>query len=100
MIYTRATWIAGALFVLCGLPLLVVEDVWWGHFWGGLAVLWLGAFALAMARAAVATGQVRINFSVIRRAAQPRTFWAAVALLVFTGSVVIVSAFWLWFFKA
>ena len=45
MIYTRATWIAGALFVLCGLPLLVIEDVWWGHFWGGLAVLWLGAFA-------------------------------------------------------
>lgn len=99
MIYTRLTWIAAALFLLCGLPLLVVEDLWWGRFWGGLVVFWLGVFALAMARAAVATGQVRMNFSVIRRAAQPRTFWAAIALLVFAGSVVLVSAFWFWFFK-
>lgn len=100
MTATRLTWIAAALFLLCGLPLLVVEDLWWGRFWGGLAVLWLGVFALAMARAAVTTGQVRMNFSVIRRASQPRTFWAMIALLVFAGSVVLISAFWLWFFKA
>ena len=73
MTSTRLTWIAAALFLLCGLPLLVVEDLWWGRFWGGLAVLWLGVFALAMARAGVTTGQVRMNFSVIRRASQPRT---------------------------
>jgi hypothetical protein len=100
MIYKRLTWIAGALFLLGGLPLLVVEDIRWAHFWGGLAVFWLGAFALTMARAAVAAGQLRINFSVVRRASQPRTFWAVIALLVIAGAVVLISAFWFWFFKA
>jgi hypothetical protein len=100
MIYKRLTWIAGALFLLYGLPLLIVEDLWWARFWGGLAVFWLGAFALAMARAAVATGKLRINFSIVRRASQPLTFWAVIALLVFAGAVVLVSAFWFWFFKA
>ena len=65
-----------------------------------LAVFWLGAFALTMARAAVATGQLRINFSVVRRASQPRTFWAVIALLVIAGAVVLISSFWFWFFKA
>jgi len=95
----RLTVTFAALAVLFGLPLLILEDAGWQRLCAGLSALSLGAFALAWARHAVAVGQIKLQFSWIRVAAQPRTFWATVAMLVVTGTVVIVSAIWMLFFK-
>jgi len=93
------TWTFAALFVLFGLPMLVVEDPGWLRFFAGLSTLSLGAFSLAWARHAVAVGQIKLQFSWIRRATQPRLFWATMAMLVVTGTGVIVAAIWMLFFK-
>jgi hypothetical protein len=98
----RLTWTFAVLFVLCGLPLFVAEDEAWRRWSAGLSTLSLGAFALAWARHAVAVGQIKLQHQHrwIRVANQPRTFWATVAMLVVTGTGVIVAAIWALFFKA
>ena len=93
------TWTFAALFVLFGLPLLIVEDAGWQRLCAGLSTLSLGGFALAWARHAVAVGQIKLQHSWIRVATQPRTFWATMAMLVVTGTGVIVAAIWVLFFK-
>ena len=99
MILNRLMWLFGALFVLFGLPLAVVEDSGWQRVWGGLSLLSLGSFALAMAGGGMVTGQIRVQFSTIERSAQPYVFWAAIAIVSAAGVVVIITAFWAVFFK-
>jgi hypothetical protein len=53
-----------------------------------------------MARDAVKSGEVRLNFSRIKRADSPRLFWATLALITAAGVGVLVSAVWALFFKA
>ena len=48
----------------------------------------------------VAKGKIRVQFSVIERASQPRLFWALVALIAAAGIVVLARAAWALFFKA
>jgi len=95
----RLMWIFGALFVLFGLPLFFVEDRSWVRIWIGLSTLSLGCFALAMAGDGVVKGEIKLQFSLIRRATQPRTFWATVALVCGAGVAVVATAFWAMFFK-
>ncbi len=97
---TYLTWVFAALFVACGLPLAFVEDPAWAHRWGGLSLIGLGGFALSMARDAVKSGEVRLNFSRIKRADSPRLFWATLALIAAAGVSVLVAAVWALFFKA
>lgn len=87
----KLIWIFAGAFVLFGVTLFFVEDEAARDFWGGLSILCLGGFALALAYDALATGRITIQFSKISRRTQPRMFWAAVGLVVATGSVVIVA---------
>ena len=48
----------------------------------------------------VSKGEIRVQFDVIKRATQPRLFWATVALIGAAGIAVMVSAAWILFFKA
>ena len=99
MVLNRLMWLFGALFVLFGLPLAVVEDGGWARVWGGLSLLSLGGFALAMAGDGMVKGQIRVQFSRIQRTTQPWLFWATIALVSATGVVVIITAVWVLFFK-
>jgi len=99
-IWKPLTWAFAGLFVLCGLPLFWVEDSGWRNTWGGLSLIGLGGFALAMAADAVTSGQVRLNLTVIRRAQSPRLFWAALALIASAGLAVLIAAGWALAFKA
>jgi len=96
----RLIWIFGALFVLFGLPLIIVDDIGARNLLGGLSTLSLGGFAFALASNGIVTGTIRLQYSKISRAAQPYTFWAAVILVTAAGSGVVVSSMWLMFFKA
>lgn len=80
-------------------PLAFVEDRGWQHVWGGLSVLSLAGFGLAMAGDGIVKGQITVHFSVIQRASQPRTFWAAVVLVAAASAGVVVSGLWVLFFK-
>ena len=93
------TWTFAVLFLLFGLPLFFLEDPEWARRSAGMSTLWLGCFALAWARHAVATGQIKIQFSWIRRASQPLTFMATVLMLVIAGAGTIAAAIWALFFK-
>jgi hypothetical protein len=95
----RLTWIFGGLFVAFGVPLVLSEGVEGRRFWAGLSTLCLGGFGVSMARDALATGQIRLQTSVIRRAARPRLFWAAVVLVAAAGVGVLITGFWFLFFK-
>jgi hypothetical protein len=66
------TWVLAGLFVVCGLPLAVVEDSDWRNTWGGLSLIGLGGFALSMVRDAVKSGEIRLNFSRLALAAAPQ----------------------------
>ena len=93
------TWIFAGLFVAFGLPLAVVEDPAWANRWGGLSLLCLAGYAFSMVRDAVKSGEVRLNFSRIRRADSPRLFWTALALVSAAGAGVLAAAVWALFFK-
>lgn len=95
----RLMWLCAGLFVAFGLPLAVVGDGVWRNALGGLSVLSLGGFGLAMAGDGIVRGRIRVQFSVIRRAAQPRAFWAAVAVAAAAGLGVIASGIWVMFLK-
>lgn len=88
------TWILGGLFVLFGLPLALSEDVAARRLWAGLSTLALGGFALSFARDALAAGQIRLQYSLIRRAARPWLFWAAVVGVAAAGVAVIITGLW------
>lgn len=92
-------WLCGALFILFGLPAAFVEDGGWRHVLLGLSALSLGCFALAMAGDGLVKGQIRLQFSLIERAARPRLFWAAIALVCVTGAAVAATAVWALLFK-
>jgi hypothetical protein len=53
-----------------------------------------------MVRDAVKSGEIRLNFSRIRRADSPRLFWATLALIAAAGIGVLVAAAWALAFKA
>lgn len=93
------TWVFAGLFVAFGLPLAVIEDPAWRDRWGGLSLLSLAGFAFSMVRDAVKSGEVRFNFSRIRRADSPRLFWATLAVIAAAGSGVLAAALWALFFK-
>jgi hypothetical protein len=95
----RLMWLCAALFILFGLPLVFVEDSGWQRVCVGLSALSLGCFALAMAGDGLVKGEIRVQFSQIKRTAQPHFFWTAIALVSSTGVVVIITAFWAMFFK-
>jgi len=96
----RLMWLFGVLFVVFGLPLAVIEDGFWQQLCGVLSTLSLGCFALAMAGDGLVKGEIRLQFSLIQRAARPRAFWAAIGLVATAGVGVILSAFWMMFIKA
>ena len=95
MFLKHLTWIFAGLFVLFGLTMLMTES----GIWAGLSTLSLGGFGLSMVKDALATGQIRIQNSVIRQANQPRLFWAAIILVSATGVVVLITGLWFLFFK-
>ena len=95
----RSMWLFGALFVVFGLPLAVLEDSIWQRVFGGLSVLCLGCFALAMAGDGVMKGKIKVQFSIIDRTAQPFLFWATTSVVFAAGVIVVIAAFWVMFFK-
>ena len=99
MTLNRLMWAFGGLFVVFGLFLAVADGTTARDIWGGLSVTSLGSFALAMAFDGVSKGEIRLQFNVIKRATQPRLFWAIVVVIMGTGTVVIMSAVWAMFFK-
>ena len=95
----RLMWAFGGLFILFWLLMAVVDGDEALNCWGGLSVASLGGFALAMALEGVTKGEVRMQYSVVKRATHPRLFWAVVILICATGIVVLISAVWVLFFK-
>ena len=95
----RLMWFFGGLFVVFGLLLAVVDSPTARDFWGGLSIVSLGGFAFAMVFDGVSKGEIRVQFNIIKRATQPRLFWATVALIAAAGIGVMVSAAWILFFK-
>lgn len=93
------TWIFAGLFLLFGLLMLATDAEAGRRFWAGFSVLSLGGFGLSMARDALATGQVRLQHVVIRRAKQPRLFRATVGLIGAAGAGTVIAGLWLLFFK-
>lgn len=92
-------WFFAGCFIVFGMPLFFVSDNWWRQLWGGLAMLFLGGLAIAFANNGVQKGEIRLQYSLIRRANQPRTFWAVVAISGTAGAGVVVDAIWILFFK-
>ena len=99
MYLTRMMYLCGALVVLFGLPLAVIEDTVWKHVCGGVSTLSLSLFAFFMAGDGVVKGKIRLQFSWIYRATQPRAFWASIALVLCAGMGVMIAAIWALFFK-
>lgn len=93
-------WLCAALVVVFGLPLAFLDDMGWRNTFGGLSASSLGLFAFAMAGNGLATGQIRIHFSVIHRARQPRLFGAAIGLVCAAGTAVVSAVVWALIFKA
>ncbi len=100
MTLNRLMWVFASLFVAFGLLMAAVEDTTARKIWGGLSVASLGGFAFAMVFDGVSKGEIRVQFSVIERATQPRLFWAAVTLVGAAGIGVVVSAAMVLFFRA
>ncbi len=100
MTSNRLMWIFGGLFVVFGLLMAVSDGTTARDILGGLSITSLGGFAFAMVFDGVSKGEIRVQFDVIKRATQPRLFWATVALIGATGIGVMVSAAWVLFFKA
>ncbi len=100
MTSSRLMWVFGGLFVVFGLFMAVADGTTARDIWGGLSITSLGSFALAMVFDGVSKGVIRVQFDVIKRATQPRLFWATVALIGAAGIAVMVSAAWILFFKA
>jgi hypothetical protein len=94
------TWIFVGLFLLFGVLILLTDDDAWRRTWAGLSALALGGFALSMVRDALATGRIRLQHSLIRRASRPRLFWAAVVLVAAAGCATLGTGIWALFFKA
>ena len=92
-------WAFAALFVLFGLLIPLTDNPGWLRWWAGLSTLCLGGFGLTMAGDAVQTRQIRIQFTIIRRADQPRLYWAAVLMVAATGVSVSIVGLWFLFFK-
>jgi len=99
MRFDRLMWLFAGLFLLIGLPLFFVEDVAWVRPLISLCVLSLGCFGLSMAADGMAKGTIRLQFSHIRRAAQPAAFWSAIALVAVAGVGSVITAAWAYFFK-
>lgn len=99
----RLKWTFAVLFVLCGLPLLFMDqdhpDPAAANLWGGTAALFLGGFVVCLAWSAWETGVIRLQHINYSRAAQPRRFMAAFCVLVLAGCVTITAGFWLLFVK-
>lgn len=95
----RLMWVFGALFVVFGLLMAVSNDTGARTVLGGLSVLSLGGFALAMVFDGIITGEIRVRFDVIKRATQPRLFWAVASLIGAAGMVVIIGGAWILFLK-
>jgi len=93
------TWVFAGLFVLFGLLIPVTENTGWLRWCAGLSTLSLGGFGLSMAGDAIQAQQIRLQFSIIRRADQPRLYWAAVLLVAATGVSVSIVGLWFLFFK-
>jgi len=100
MSLNRLMWVFGGMFVVFGLLMAVADSTTARDIWGGLSITSLGSFALAMALDGVSKGEIRVQFDVIKRASQPRLFWATVTLIGAAGIGVIVGAAWILFFKA
>lgn len=94
------TWSFIGLFFLFGFALLASDGAAWRETWAGLSVLALGAFGVSMAKDAVTSGQIRIQFSVIRRASQPQFFWIMTVLAAAAGVVALIGGIWILFFKS
>lgn len=93
------TWVFVGLFLLFGVLMLMTESAFWRHFLAGLSVLSLGGFAVAMVKDALTTGQIRIQYSVIHYATQPRLFWTAIILVAAAGMIVLVGGVWILCFE-
>lgn len=92
-------WMFGALFLLFGLPLFFVEDIFWARLCTSLSVLSLGCFAFAMVGDALAKGTIRIQFSQIVRNAQPIAFWTSITLVTAAGVGALATGIWAYFVK-
>jgi hypothetical protein len=99
MTFERLMWIFAGLFVVFGLLLGITEDAATRNLWGGLSAGSLGCFALAMAADGIQQGRIRFGFDVIQRAARPRLFALAVAVVVAAGFVTLSAAVWVAFLK-
>jgi hypothetical protein len=100
MTFNRLAWVCAALFVLFCVPLAFLEDGNWRNISGGLSLLSLGSFALALAGDGLAKGQIRLTLTPISRATKPRLFWASIAYVAAIGGIVIVGGIWAILFKS
>jgi len=99
MTANRLMWGFIGLFIAFGLLMAAVDSAAAKNLWGGLSIASLGGFSFAMVFDGIEKGEIRVQFDVIKRANQPRLFWAVVTLVLLAGIGVMATAAWVLFFK-
>ncbi len=95
MIYDRLMYLFAGIFGLLGVPLVMLRDQGLAMMLGGFAMGSLGCLALTLGWAALARGEMGLQFTIIHRARRPRLFRAAVVLVFAAGAGVLVGAAWM-----
>lgn len=90
----------GIVFVLCGVQLAWLDDGRAKNIWGGLSLLGLGGFAVAMAMDGISKGKLKLQYNILYRDRSPRIFWAMTAMIFAAGIGVAVGGIWAIFLKA
>lgn len=93
------TWIFAGLFLLFGIAMAFAGDPALRRLLAGLSCLALGGFTVSMVLDAVASGEMRLRHSVVRRAGRPALFWSLAVSIVAAGLGVVTAGLWLLFFR-
>lgn len=88
-------WLLGGIFLAAGVASMMSDTNAWRQLWGGLSLMALGGFALAMTWEARIVGRIRIHSTVIDRSARPRTFALVTASVALGGLIVVAVGVWL-----
>ncbi len=96
----RTMWIFCGAFVVCGLIFSQMEEGEpFRDLWGGLSVLGLGSFSIAMVIDGYLKGKIRASHSILIREQHPTIFKLYLGLIALAGGIVLSAGFWVLFVK-
>lgn len=96
----KTMWIFCGAFVVFGLIFSQMEE---GDpsrdLWGGLSVLSLGSFTMAMVLDGFLKGKIRAGHSMLTREQYPTIFQLYLGLVALAGGIVLSAGFWVLILK-